>query len=196
MKTMVLILALFLAMAGVVDAQVRTLVGPLSINFSSTEQNHITDKWGYDTRKLVNLSFRFTGSISLFEVADTPSIQLDLAAQNDCGTVTITVTCPSNLGGGVSSKANNTNAVANDQVRMQYSCHLTLNDFEDAPACTPRTSESDAVSLYLKGTMRREKGDVTDTITKLTLSGCTLSGSGQQTESMFKGTFSSVLLPQ
>ena len=195
MKRMILIVALLLAMVGVVDAQGADLVGPLSFNITATEENHITDKWGYDTRKLINSSFHFTGSISLFDVADTPSIRLDLTVQNDCGTVTVTVTCLSNMGGGVSAKANNTKAVANDKFLLQYSCNMILDDFEDAPACTPRTSDSDAISLYLKGTMRREKGELTGTISKITLSGCTLSGAGtEDNSSVFKGTFSSVLL--
>jgi hypothetical protein len=190
MKKMILIVALLLTMVGVVDAQVADLVGPLSFNITSTDETEVVDKSGYPTRKLANYVNHATGSISMFDIANFPSIQLDLTVQDDGGGSTITVTCPANMGGGVSSKANNTNAVANDQLRMQYSCHMTLVDGDG-------TTETDAVSLCLKGVIRREKGDVTDNISKITLSGCTLSGAGPEDNSfMFKGTFSSVLLPQ
>ncbi len=190
MKRMILIVALLLTMVGVVDAQVADLVGPLSFNITSTDETELVDKWDYHIRRLANYPNHATGSISLFDIANFPSIQLDLTAHDDGGDTTITVTCPSNMGGGVSAKANNTKAVANDQLRMQYSCHMTLVDSDG-------TTETDAVSLYLKGVIRREKGDITDTISKITLSGCTLSGAGTEDNSfVFKGTFSSVLLPQ
>ena len=187
---MVLIVALLLTMVGVVDAQVADLVGPLSFTITSTDETEVVDKSGYPTRRLANYPNHATGSISMLDIANFPSIQLDLTIPDDAGDITITVTCPANLGGGVSAKANNTKAMANDQLRMQYSCHMTLVD-------SGGPTETDAVSLYLKGVIRREKGDVTDNISKITLSGCTLSGAGTEDNSfIFKGTFSSVLLPQ
>jgi hypothetical protein len=187
MKRMILVVALLLTMVGVVDAQVADLVGPLSFKIKSTDETEVLDKGGHATRTLANRSNQATGFISMFGVANFPSIQLDLTAHDDGGDTTITVTCPSNMGGAVSARANNTNAVANDQLQMQYSCHMTLVDSDG-------TTETDAVSLYLKGKIRREKGDLTEIISKITLSGCTLSGAGPENNAfVFKGTFSSVL---
>jgi len=187
MKTMVLIAALLLAMVGIVSAQVETLVGPLSFTVTSINDRNITDKYGYSTRKLENSSERATGVIYMYDASiGLPDIRLEFTFTD----VTSIVDCLASNGAGVSSKANNTYAVANDQIRLQYSCHMTSND-------EGRIIETDAISLYLKGKARREEGDLTDTISKITLSGCTLSGGGDGDDPfIFKGTFSSVLLPQ
>ena len=184
-KTTTFAVALLLGVVGVVDAQIETFVGPLSFTITSTDEKNITDKHGYSTRKLVNSSNRATGSIYMYD-ASTRLPDISLAFAFSDGT-TVTVECLAVDGAGVSSKANNTKAVANDQFRAQYSCHMTAND-------DGRIIETDAVSLYLNGKVRREKGDLTDTISKITLSGCTLSGGADGGNPfLFKGTFSSVL---
>ena len=188
MKTMLLTLALLLTMVGIVSAQVETLVGPLSFTVTSINDRNITDKYGYSTRKLENSSERATGVIYMYDASiRLPDIRLEFSLTD----VTSIVDCLASNGAGVSSKANNTYAVANDQIRLQYSCHMTSNE-------EGKIIETDAISLYLKGKARREKGDLTDTISKITLSGCTLSGGGDTGGDpfIFKGTFSSVLLPQ
>lgn len=81
-------------------------------------------------------------------------------------------------------------AVTNNQFRLQYSCHMTVINGNG-------TTETDAISLYLQGKARIEKRDVTRTVSKATLSECNLSGGGAEDNSfIFKGTFSSVLLPE
>jgi len=189
MKITILIVVLLLAMAGIVSAQVETLVGPLSFKISSTDEKEITDKYGYSTRRLVNSSDYVTGFIYMYEPSiRLPDIMLEFVGASD-GT-TVIVNCLGGNGAGISSKANNTYTVANDQFRAQYSCHMTTNS-------EGRITETDAISLYLNGKATREKGDLTDTISKITLSKCTLSGGGgdEDDQFLFKGTFGSVLLP-
>jgi hypothetical protein len=191
MKALGLIVGLLLAMVGIVDAQGETFVGPLSFSVTITEEKDIIDKYRYETRKLVNSSNRLTGYMYMYNASnEMPDIRLDLTSSDDI--TSIVTDCLGSKGAGVSSKANNTKSVANDNVQAQYSCHMTITS-DGEPI------ETDAVSLYMKGTMRREKGDLTDTITKKTLSGCTLSGGGGgngDSPFLFKGTFSSVLLRQ
>lgn len=183
MKTMVLTVTLLLAMAGIVDAQVETLTGPLSFTMTSTDEKLIIDKYGYSTRKLVNVRDSVTGFICMYEPSiRVPDTRLELIFSDGTNVV---VNCLATSAAGVASKANNTYAVAKDKVKMQYSCHMTsiLGD---------TTIETDAVSLFLTGKARTEKGDLTDTISKITLKDCTLSGGGSTNGDypfLFKATF-------
>ena len=199
MKKLILILGVVLLMTGVAQAK-PDLMGPVHITIRTTEPDYSVDRYGYHITKLMNYSFPFSGNIYLYWANPAPhgnvppTVHLDLSAPSECGLVTIGIECRSENGALVTASANNTKVPVNDKFVAYYNCSLTLNDFDDF--CHSRSATTNVVQIYANGTSRREKGDLTDTITQIKLSGCRITGGGGAGfDSVFNGTFSSTLLP-
>jgi len=161
--------------------------GPVGFNITVTEQG--------DTfpRKLYNNTTRFNGTITMDPNSGEPDFPIVTmqGTVSDGTNVTISCTADHNHMAGISASADNSKVPVNDKWTLLAGCSFTAND--GGPLV------QGVAFLNLTGTMRRPKAWTNDYPESVKITGAQIIGGVTDDPVnvfVFKGTFSSTLLPQ
>jgi hypothetical protein len=188
-KIMVSAMVMSLVLIGVaIAAPVPVFKGPVGFNITVTEQG--------DTfpRKLYNNTTRFNGTITMDPNSGEPDFPIVIieGTVSDGTNVTISCTADHNHMAGVSALADNSKMPVNDKWTLLAGCSFTAND-GSGPLV------QGVAFLNLTGTQKRPKGWTNDYPESVKITGAQINGGVTDDPInvfVFKGTFSSTLLPQ
>ena len=186
-KTMLLVMAMFLVLTGMAIAD-PVFKGPVGFNITVTEQG--------DTfpRKLYNNATRFNGTITMNPNSGEPDFPIVIIEGTVSDGTNVTISCPADHDhmAGVSALGDNSRITVNDKWTLLAECSFTANDGHG-------TVLEGVAFLNLTGTLKRPKGWTNDYPESVKITGAQIYGGVTDDPInvfVFKGTFSSTLLPQ